>query len=100
MGWMIGILGFYSRLGLGIILFTTAARMALGPTQPPIQWVSGDLSPGVKRPGGEAVHSPPSSAEYKNASRYTSAPQYNMALCLVLKKHKHNFTFTFYQYMN
>jgi hypothetical protein len=27
-----------SRRGLGIFLFTTASRMALGPTHPPIQW--------------------------------------------------------------
>jgi hypothetical protein len=36
-------LGFDSRQGLGIFLFTTASRMALGPTQPPIQWVQGAL---------------------------------------------------------
>jgi hypothetical protein len=42
-------------------------RPALGPTQPPIQWVSGVLSPGVKaRPGRDADHSPPSSAEVVN----------------------------------
>jgi hypothetical protein len=35
----------------------------LGPTQPPIQWVSGALSLGVKRPGREAEHSPLPSAE-------------------------------------
>jgi hypothetical protein len=29
---------------------------------------------GVKRPGGEADHSPPSSAEAKNAWSYTSTP--------------------------
>jgi hypothetical protein len=34
MGWMIGVLGFDSRWGLGIFLFTTASRTALGPTQP------------------------------------------------------------------
>jgi hypothetical protein len=37
----------------------------LGPTQPPIQWERGALSLGVKRPGREADHSPPSSAEVK-----------------------------------
>jgi hypothetical protein len=37
----------------------------MGPTQPPIQWVTGTLSLGVKRPGREADHSPPSSAEVK-----------------------------------
>jgi hypothetical protein len=43
-----------------------------GALQPPIQWVSGTLSLGVKRPGREADHSPPSSAEVKNAWSYTS----------------------------
>jgi hypothetical protein len=31
---------------------------------------------GVKRPGREADHSPPSSTEVKNAWSYTSAPQH------------------------
>jgi hypothetical protein len=46
-------------------LLNTASRTALGPTQPPIQWVPGALSVGVKRPGREASHPPPSSAEVK-----------------------------------
>jgi hypothetical protein len=58
-------LEFDSRRGLEIFLFTTASRTALGPTQPPIQGVPGALSLGVKRPGREADHSPPSSAEVK-----------------------------------
>jgi hypothetical protein len=53
----------FSGEGLGIFLFTTASRTALGPTQPPNQWVPGALSLGVKRPGSEADHSPQSSAE-------------------------------------
>jgi hypothetical protein len=65
MGWTIGVLGFDSRRGLGIFLFTTASSTALGPTQPPIQWVPGALSLGVKRPGREADHSLPFSAEVK-----------------------------------
>jgi hypothetical protein len=64
-GWAIGVLGFDSRRGLGIFLFTTASRSAQGPTQPPIQWVPGSLSLGVERLGREADHSPPSSAEVK-----------------------------------
>jgi hypothetical protein len=46
-------------------LITTASRIALGPTQPPIQWVPGVLSLGVKWSGREADHSPSSSAEVK-----------------------------------
>jgi hypothetical protein len=34
---------------LGIFLLTTACRPALGPTQPPIQWVPRALSLRVKR---------------------------------------------------
>jgi hypothetical protein len=48
-GWTIGVLGFDSRRGLGILLFTTAHRTALGPTQPPIQWIPGFF------PGGKAA---------------------------------------------
>jgi hypothetical protein len=53
------------RRGLGIFRFTTASRTTLRPTHPPIQWVTGALSLGVKRPGHEADHSPPSSTEVK-----------------------------------
>jgi hypothetical protein len=60
-----GVLGFDSGRGLGIFLFITASRTALGPTQTPIQWVPGSLSLRVKRLRREADHSPPSSAEVK-----------------------------------
>jgi hypothetical protein len=40
--------------------------------QPPIQWVQGALSLGVRRPGREADHTPPSSADVKNVWSYTS----------------------------
>jgi hypothetical protein len=56
-------------------LFSTSSRPALGPTQPPIQWVPGALSPGVKRQGREADHSPLASAEVKKMI-YTSTPPY------------------------
>jgi hypothetical protein len=36
---------------LGIFLFTTASRTTLGPTQPPIQWVTGGSFPGGKVAG-------------------------------------------------
>jgi hypothetical protein len=57
-------------------LFSTSSRPALGSTQPPIQRVSGALSPGVKRPGREAGHSPPASAEVKKMWIYTSTAPY------------------------
>jgi len=48
-----------------------------------------NLSPGVKRPVREADHSPPFSAEVKNAWGYTSTPpNVFMAWCLV--KHRMN----------
>jgi hypothetical protein len=54
------------------------------PTQPPIEWVPGTLSPGVKRQGREADHSTPASAEVKKMWFYTSTPPYAfMAYCLI-----------------
>jgi hypothetical protein len=47
----------------GIVHFTAVFRPALGPTQPPVQWIPGAVSLGVMRPGCEADHSPPSSAQ-------------------------------------
>jgi hypothetical protein len=52
-------------------LFSTASKLALGLTQPPMQWVPGALSRGVKRSRRESDHSPPSSVEVKNAWSYT-----------------------------
>jgi hypothetical protein len=84
-GWMIG--GFESQKGLGIFLFATVSRPALGPIRPPIQKVPGALSLGINRPGREADHSPTSSAEVKNARSYTSTPTSAfMAWCSVKAK--------------
>jgi hypothetical protein len=66
--------GFDSRQGLRIFLFTTVSRPALGPTQPPIQWVRETLSLGLKRPGRETDHLSPSSADVKSVWSYTSTP--------------------------
>jgi hypothetical protein len=52
-------------VGITIFLLSTSSRPVLGPIQPPIQRVPGDLSPEVKWLGHEADHSPPTSAEVK-----------------------------------
>jgi len=75
----------------GIFLFVTASRPALGPTQPPIQWIPWAFKPGVKRPGREANHSPPSSAEFKNEYSYTSTPPIHLCGQLIyLYLYRHN----------
>jgi hypothetical protein len=74
LGYVLNDRGFQSLQGLGIFLFITSSRPALWSTQPPIQWVTGALSLGIKRPGREADHSPPSSSEVKNSWNYTSTP--------------------------
>jgi len=72
MGWISGVLPGAENL------FTTTSRPALGPTQPPIQWVPGALSLGVKQPGCVL--------RSKNEWSYASTPQYAyMALCSVKK---------------
>jgi hypothetical protein len=83
--------GIESRLG--IFLFTTASRPTLGSAQPPIQWVIGPLSLGVKRSGREAItHSP-----VTKSGAIPPLPQYTfMASCSIKKKHRDNFIFTHY----
>jgi hypothetical protein len=73
-------------------LFDSASRLALEPTQPPIQWI----------PGREADHSPPSSAGVKNARSYISSHAYVFIVWCLMKqgtrpngvgvKHRENFT--------
>jgi hypothetical protein len=78
--------------GLGIFLFTTASRTALGLTQHFIQWVPGTLSLEVKRSGREADHSPPSTAEVREwVELYLHSPYAFMTWGSV-KKHRDNFT--------
>jgi len=82
---------FESRQGLGISLFTAASRPVLGLTQPPIQRVSGAFSLGVKRPGSQAEHPPPFTAEVKTAWSYTSPIPIRLHDVV---KQRGNFTFT------
>jgi hypothetical protein len=59
---------------MSFFLLATTPRQAQGATQPPIQWVLGALTPGIKGPGREVDHLPPASAEVKNGWSYTSTP--------------------------
>jgi hypothetical protein len=54
--------------------FSISSKPALGSTEPPIHWVPGTLSLGVKWQGREADHSPPTSVEVKGTWIYTSTP--------------------------
>jgi hypothetical protein len=66
--------GFDSWQGQEIFHFSTASRRALELTQPSIQWMLGALSLGIKQPGPEAYHSPPSNAEVKNGGATSPLP--------------------------
>ena len=69
--------------------FFKASKSALGPTQPPAQWVPRYLSMGVKQQGHEADQSLPSWAKAEDEWSYTSFPP----ICLH-GMHRDNFTFT------
>jgi hypothetical protein len=58
---------FDSRLGQETFLL--AFSPTIGPTQPPIQWVQGAVSPGAKRQGSEGT-SPSSGTEFRMVEPY------------------------------
>jgi hypothetical protein len=73
-GWTVGRSRFDPRQGQ-IFLLAPASRPALGPTQPPIQWVPGVLFPGVKRGRGVTLTTRPHLVPRLRMSRsYTSSP--------------------------
>jgi hypothetical protein len=78
-----------------IFLFSIASRPALRPTQPPIQWVPGAFSPGVKQQALEADHSPPSDARVKNGGAIPPLSLKSSWHGAELIKHRGNFTLTF-----
>jgi hypothetical protein len=63
---------FDFRQDIEIVLFSKAYKLALEPTQPPIQWVLEPISYEVKWPGCKTDHKPPSSVEVKNTWNYTA----------------------------
>jgi hypothetical protein len=85
---------FKFRQGQEISLCPTAYRLALGPNQPPIQWVPGCLSLWVKRPAREA--DPPSSGEIKNGGAVPLLPYTSSWRGAQLIKYRDNFTFSPY----
>jgi hypothetical protein len=89
-GCTIRVLMFDSRRGMGIFLSTTVSRTALGPTQPPIQWVPGPLFLGSKAAGAWSWPLTSSSTEVKNSWTYTSTPQY-VFVARFLVEHRDNF---------
>jgi hypothetical protein len=58
--------GFDSWQGK-IFIFSEVSRLNMEPTQPPLQWVPGNLYPGVRQKGYEAECSPPSTDKVKNS---------------------------------
>jgi hypothetical protein len=68
---------------------TLCAQPAVGPTQPPVQWVPGALSPGVKC--GRGVMLTISGAEVKKERGYTSCHPKHLLWRIADQLH---FTFT------
>jgi hypothetical protein len=65
--------GFDPRQRQRILPLTSASRPALRPTQPPVQWVPGALSPGLKRGRGVMLTTHPLPVPWLRKSRsYTS----------------------------
>ena len=62
--------------------FPHLSRPALGPTQPPVQWLPGFFSRGKERPGRDADPSPPSSAVVMKGHSYTSTPPMGRSACI------------------
>jgi hypothetical protein len=71
MGWTAGV---RFLAGAGIFFLSTVSRLLQGPTQPPVQWVPWKISPGVKQPLDEAVHSPASNSEIKSGGAVSPLP--------------------------
>jgi hypothetical protein len=75
-----------------IFLFSAESRSSLGPNQIPIQWVSGKIFPGVKRPRPETDHSHSSSDEVKNGGATPLLPNTSSRHSAQLITHRDNFT--------
>jgi hypothetical protein len=82
-GGRLGDRGSIPGRGERIFPLTTVSRQALGPTQPPVQWVPAVLSPGLKRGRGVTLTTHPHLFPRSRMSRScTSSPP--KSLCGVL----------------
>jgi hypothetical protein len=84
---------FDSRQALGFFSFRQGVQNGSGAHLVSYPMSTEDSSTGVKRPGHEADHSPPSSAEVNNAWSYIFTPRY-VFIAWYLFKNRDNFTFT------
>jgi hypothetical protein len=74
-GWTTGRSRFDPRQGQRIFPLASVSRPALGPTQPPVQWVPGVLSRGLKFSWGVTLTTHPHLVPRSRMSRsYTSSP--------------------------
>jgi hypothetical protein len=73
--------------------FSASSRPTLGSTQPPIQWVPGSLSVGVKRQGREADHSPLYGADVKEGGAIPPLLSISSWLSAELMMYGDNFAF-------
>lgn len=78
-----------------IFLYSKAFRPALGSTQVSTQWVPRVTSPGVKRSGCYAGHSPTLNAEIKNSGTILLLPYTSSKRGAELIKQRDNFILTF-----
>jgi hypothetical protein len=65
-----------------IFLSSKVSGLALGPTQPRIQWLPGDTNPVVKQLRCDVDHSSSSSTKAKNEGSCSSIPPYAFTSCI------------------
>jgi hypothetical protein len=82
----LGYRGSWVRFPTLGIFFSTASRTALGPTQPPIQWVPRALSLGDKRPGVKLTTHLHLVLRSKNEWSYISTPPIRLRKLIVFRQ--------------